>query len=190
VAWSLIGSWLQLLITWLRHFCFHRIRSFIYVFKKGRNRTLSEAGCIQVGHTCDSKVYFNIISHLRLELTSGLYPSGFATNILQALIISPSSWASYPSWLNFFHGELNLERQEIRLFRSMVIINLLKNHKLLQVSIDGRRMDFRWRYQIQSNSELPCTGIWHKRVTRTTNIQQKYKFYPFKQSTSCNFNTI
>jgi hypothetical protein len=39
-------------------------------------------------HSIISKIYFNII-HLRLGLPSGLFPSGFPTNILYAFLFSP-----------------------------------------------------------------------------------------------------
>jgi hypothetical protein len=36
-----------------------------------------------------SKIHFNIVHPLRLGLPSGLFPSGFPTNILYAFLVSP-----------------------------------------------------------------------------------------------------
>jgi hypothetical protein len=40
-------------------------------------------------HPILSKIHFNIATHLRLGLPSGLFPSGFPTNILYAFLLSP-----------------------------------------------------------------------------------------------------
>jgi hypothetical protein len=44
------------------------------------------------------KIHFNIISHLRLGLPCGLFPSVFPTNILYAPLLSPV-YATRPSHL-------------------------------------------------------------------------------------------
>jgi hypothetical protein len=47
-------------------------------------------------HPILSKMYFDIVPHLRLGLPSGLFPSGFPTNILYTFLFSPSVLHALP----------------------------------------------------------------------------------------------
>jgi hypothetical protein len=52
-------------------------------------RILSKIDPVHTIPSCPSKIYFNIVTQLRLCLPSGLFPYGFPTNILSAFFFSP-----------------------------------------------------------------------------------------------------
>jgi hypothetical protein len=60
--------------------------------------------------SCLSKIYFNIVTHLRLGLPSGLILSSFPTNILYAFLFSPFALqgppiSSFLTWLFYLYLE-------------------------------------------------------------------------------------
>jgi hypothetical protein len=50
---------------------------------------LNQMNPIQITSFYSSNIHFNIILHLRLGLSSGLFPSGFHTKILYAFLFAP-----------------------------------------------------------------------------------------------------
>ena len=63
---------------------------------------LSQINTVHAFPNNSLKIYFNIISHLRLDLPTGLFPSGFHTTILYTTLLSPSIRATCPAHLILF----------------------------------------------------------------------------------------
>jgi hypothetical protein len=81
---------------------FYGILKFIAVFKRAFHWFLSYGRCIQStpSHPISLRAALILFSHLLLRLPNGLFPSGFPTKILYALLISPVR-AACPTHLIF-----------------------------------------------------------------------------------------
>jgi hypothetical protein len=85
---------------------FYGTRRFITAFTWAFHRSQSSATSIQslLSHPTSLRSILILSTHLHLGLPSGLFPSGFPTNILYAFLRSPHSCympcPSHPPWLD------------------------------------------------------------------------------------------
>jgi hypothetical protein len=97
-SWALLEE--PLIVHPLKNFpAFHGTRGFNTVYTRALHWSLSWALSIQStpSHPISLVRYILILStYLRLSLPSGLFPSGFPTNILWAFLFSPIR-ATYPT---------------------------------------------------------------------------------------------
>jgi hypothetical protein len=79
---------------------FYGARRFITVFTRALHWSLFSVRSIQSipPHPISLRSILILFTHLRLGLPSGLFPSGFPTNILYAFLLSHSCYMSCPSY--------------------------------------------------------------------------------------------
>jgi hypothetical protein len=107
---------------------FYRTRRFITVFTGALHWSLSWARSIQsiLPHPISLRSILVLSSYLRLGLPSGLFPSGFPTNILYAFLFSPHACCTpfLSHFSSFDHSNYIWRRIQVMKFSSLNIINL------------------------------------------------------------------
>jgi len=109
---------------------FYGTRKFIAAFTTDRDLSLSWARSVQYklpSHIL--KIHLILSSHLRIDLTSGLFPSGNSTKTLNAPLLSPHS-VICPAHLSAYTWE-NMQVLKFFFFTFLYLIVTLKKSSAL-----------------------------------------------------------
>jgi hypothetical protein len=109
LSWALLEK--LSIVQLLKNFpAFYETRRFIIVFTRTLHWFLSWARWIQSipFHPVSLRSILILIAHLRLGLPSGLFPSGFPTNILYAFFFAPFVLHALPISFSLINRSANM----------------------------------------------------------------------------------